>query len=287
MKSRLTIASVALVFLIGIGVLLYPKASDLISQWTSSASINSYIEQVARLGDAGCEEELVEARAYNAALAAGEVGSYELSSGLDGQPVPEAVATVNPWVQRVAMLKDAAMIGYIRIPKVDVYLPVYHGTSTKALENGVGHLDNTSLPVGGTNTHSVLSGHTGLPTAELLTNLDQLEIGDEFFVYVLGETLKYKVDQIKTVLPTETDDLSIVPDEDLVTLVTCTPYGINSHRLLVRARRTAYVETEELASAASRSVWSEAVIVPSYAFAGFLSIVFMLGVLFKKLKRLS
>jgi sortase A len=137
------------------------------------------------------------------------------------------------------------IMGYIEIPKISVKLAIYHGIGTDALENGCGHIEGTSLPIGGIGNHAVISAHRGLPSAKLFTDLDQLEIGDLFYITVLDEKLAYKVDQIKTVLPEETEDLAIEDDKDLVTLVTCTPYGVNTHRLLVRGERTEYVEEED------------------------------------------
>ncbi len=134
------------------------------------------------------------------------------------------------------------LMGSIEIPKLNLKLAIYHGLGTEALENGVGHVEGTSLPIGGEGTHAVLAGHRGLPSARLFTDLDQMQIGDTFLIHVLDQTLAYKVDQIKTVLPEETEDLAIVPGEDHVTLITCTPYGVNTHRLLVRGVRTEYTE---------------------------------------------
>ena len=131
-------------------------------------------------------------------------------------------------------------IGYITIPKIDAELPIYEGSSAEVLQKGVGHMEQSSYPVGGEGTHSVLTGHRGLPDAELFTRLDELEIGDKFYLHVLDEILAYQVDQIKVVEPNETGDLDIIPGEDYCTLVTCTPYAINTHRLLVRGVRTAY-----------------------------------------------
>ena len=138
-------------------------------------------------------------------------------------------------------------IGFIEIPKIDVYLPIYSGTGEDVLQKGVGHLAESSYPIGGTSTHSVLTGHRGLPSAVLFTDLDKLEEGDVFYLHVLDEVLAYKVDQIKVVLPEETQDIGIVEGKDYCTLVTCTPYAINTHRLLVRGERTEYIPPEELA----------------------------------------
>lgn len=136
-------------------------------------------------------------------------------------------------------------MGSIEIPKLNLILAIYHGLSTEVLEKGVGHVEGTSLPIGGASTHAVLAGHRGLPSAKIFTDLDQMKNGDIFLIHVLGKTLAYKVDQIKTVLPEESSELDIIEGEDHVTLVTCTPYGVNTHRLLIRGIRTEYVEPEE------------------------------------------
>lgn len=139
------------------------------------------------------------------------------------------------------VLNVDGVMGYIEIPKIGVKLPIYHGTSEEVLERGAGHIESTALPIGGAYRHSVISGHRGLPSAELFTRLDEMELGDIFFIHVLGQRLAYEVDQITTIEPTELDSIMPIPDRDLVTLLTCTPYGINSHRLLVRGSRTEYV----------------------------------------------
>ena len=137
-------------------------------------------------------------------------------------------------------LNGDGMMGYIVIPKMNVELPIYHTVEERVLQSGVGHMESSSLPVGGPSTHAALSGHRGLPSAKLFTDLDQMEVGDQFYIKVLGETLAYEVHEVETVLPTETESLAIQAGEDLVTLITCTPYGINSHRLLVHAHRIPY-----------------------------------------------
>ena len=145
------------------------------------------------------------------------------------------------FLQQVNVSKDG-MMAYLQIPKIDVKLPIYHSTSNGILQKGVGHMEGSSLPIGGTSTHAVLSGHRGLPNSKLFTDLDKIKVGDIFYISVLGDTLAYEVDQIKTVLPSQTDDIEIVDGEDYVTLVTCTPYSVNTHRLLVRGKRTDYKE---------------------------------------------
>ena len=137
-------------------------------------------------------------------------------------------------------MEESGVMGALEIPKISLYLPIYHGTSQEVLEKGIGHLEGTSIPVGGKNTHAVLTGHRGLPSAELFSNLDQLEKNDEFYIHILGKNLAYKVFNVETVKPEEMEHLTIAKGQDRVTLVTCTPYGINTHRLLVHARRVPY-----------------------------------------------
>lgn len=281
MKKRAPIIIAVVVFLAGVGILAYPKVSDFISRYTSNVHINSYVQQVVSMDETERNEELEAANEYNAALARGDAGVYETQADTGD-------VTIDPsWLERVDMLRDDAMIGYIKIPKIDVYLPIYQGTSSEILEDGVGHLKNTSLPVGGTSTHAVLSGHTGLPTADLLTDLDQMQVGDVFYLYVMGEALAYTVDQIKIVLPEDTEDLGIVYGQDYVTLVTCTPYGINSHRLLVRGIRTEYTaQDDEVQAMQYKSVQSQLAVIPGYAFAIAAAVWFLIKALFRRLNRI-
>lgn len=141
-------------------------------------------------------------------------------------------------------MEESGVMGALEIPKISLYLPIYHGTSQEVLEKGIGHLEGSSIPIGGKNMHAVLTGHRGLPSAELFSNLDQLERDDEFYIHIFGETLAYRVFHVETVKPEETGHLAIARGRDRVTLVTCTPYGINTHRLLVHAKRVPYKEKE-------------------------------------------
>ena len=185
--------------------------------------------------DSVMAEELAKARQYNETLASVRVNLTD--------PFDESVmGEENEEYESLLCMTDDGIMGYIDIPSIDVNLPIYHGTSSTILEQGVGHLEGTSLPVGGTSTHTVLTGHTGLSSAKLFTDLDELENGDIFILSIFGEKLAYKVDQITVVEPDNLDDLYIVDGKDYCTLVTCTPYGINSHRLLVRGERTDYEE---------------------------------------------
>lgn len=223
-----------LVILLGLCVLLYPTFSNFLVERNATRAVGRYEESVRDLSAEEREQMLAAAHAYNDALAA---ASGATASGA-GEP-----AEAGEGYEDLLDLSGDGMMGYLVIPKLNVKLPIYHGTEERVLQSGVGHLDYTSLPVGGESTHASLSGHRGLPSAKLFTDLDQMEVGDEFYITILGETCAYEVDQVETVLPDETESLAIQAGEDLVTLITCTPYAINSHRLLVRGHRVPYTPT--------------------------------------------
>ncbi len=224
MKSRLSTWLLLLIFFVGLGLLLYPAVSDYWNSLHQSRAIANYAAEVAELDDEKYTEEREAAVAYNASL---------LSRADRYAPSAEERAEYNALLD----LTGSGIMGYIEIPSIKVALPIYHGTADSVLQIAIGHIVGTSLPIGGEGTHCVVSGHRGLPSARLFTDLDQLREGDVFMMRVLDETLTYEVDQILIVLPHEISSLAISPGEDLVTLVTCTPYGINSHRLLVRGHR--------------------------------------------------
>ena len=217
--------------------MFYPTVSDLWNNYRNQQLISEYTEVVETLESEDFSEIWAEAREYNA--------QHTVNTILDAFDEEEGDYVLSHPYDQVLNPTGNEIMGYLEIPKISVKLAIYHGIGTEALENGCGHIEGTSLPIGGVGTHSVLSAHRGLPSAKLFTDLDQLEIGDLFYITVLDEKLAYKVDQILTVLPEETDDLAIEEDKDLVTLVTCTPYGVNSHRLLVRGERTEYVPEED------------------------------------------
>lgn len=222
-----------LVILLGIGILVYPSLSEYLSELNGSRATASYDDSVLQMEQAHLDDLLAQAQEYNRQLAQVSAGQVPQSDA-DGNPItPESY-----W--DLLNVDSAGMMGYIEIPKLSTTIPIYHGTSEAVLQVGIGHLQNTSLPVGGEATHAALSGHRGLPTRSLFTDLDKMEIGDRFYIKILNETLCYTVDQILTVLPSEMEALAIEEGRDYVTLITCTPYGINSHRLLVRGVRTPY-----------------------------------------------
>ena len=218
-----------LILLAGLSLLLYPSVSDYWNSLHQTRAIATYAEEVANLNQDQYDEIWAAAESYNASLA-DRVNAYRLSDAQKEE------------YQQLLNVSGLGVMGYIEIPEIDVSLPIYHGTEDSVLQVAVGHLEWTSLPVGGESTHCVLSGHRGLPSAKLFTNLDKLREGNIFLLRVLDEILTYEVDQILIVEPQDTAALEIVEGQDYCTLVTCTPYGINTHRLLVRGHRIDNIE---------------------------------------------
>lgn len=215
-------------FLIGIGIFSYPAISNLLAEKNQTRAIDNYTEALSSQDVDYIEREWYRAEIYNENLMDTPV--------LDPFNMDEN--QINSSSNYLDILNINGIMGYISIPKISVKLPIYHGTGEDAMKRGVGHIPSTSLPIGGSSTHSVLTSHTGLPTAELFTRLDELEKDDYFFITVLDKTLAYKVSNIQTVLPSELQTLQVADGKDIVTLVTCTPYGVNTHRLLVHGERT-------------------------------------------------
>lgn len=252
MRKHISTVIFILIFLTGLSLLLYPTVSDRWNRMHQTRAITAYAEAAASLDDADYERILADAHAYNEALAAQD-GGVELI--MEKREQYEAMLNIT----------GQGIMGYIDIPKIDCHLPIYHGTSEGVLQTAIGHLEGSSLPVGGESTHCVLSGHRGLPSARLFTDLDQIVVGDLFMVCVLDEILTYEVDQILVVLPEDMEALAIEPGEDFCTLVTCTPYGVNSHRMLVRGRRTDSLSEEEAQRVTADAVQIETPLVVSVA----------------------
>ena len=229
MKKNLSTILLVAVLIVGVGLLAYPSLSDYWNSFHQTRAIASYSDAVSTMDNADYDRIWSEAEAYNAALAE-KANPYFFTE--EDQKLYEDRLNIS----------GTGVMGYIDIPEIKCTLPIYHGTSHAVLQIAVGHVEGTSLPVGGGGTHCVLSGHRGLPSARLFTDLDQLVAGDLFLLQILDETLTYEVDQIRIVLPTEVSDLTIEKGKDYCTLVTCTPYGVNSHRLLVRGHRVANEE---------------------------------------------
>lgn len=219
-KHILILLAIGLVYFVGIAAIVYPIVGNMVSLDSSKAVIHSYVNKVESLTDSEIEEKFRNAEGYNESL---RKGSYDES-------------------REHALDLDDGLMCYVEIPSLSIYLPVYYGTASDTLLKGCGWLPKTSLPVGGESTHASISGHTGLPNAEMFTKLDNIHLEDVFYIHVLNRTLTYKVDKIETVNPNDTKHLLVVPGEDHLTLLTCTPYGINDKRLLVRGVRVGTVD---------------------------------------------
>ncbi len=244
-KGSFSTILLTLILLAGFSVMLYPTVSDWWNSRHASQAIANYVDAVADMDEDVKREMLESAAAYNASLSPGV--HFKLSD--------EEYAEYESLLD----LTGTGIMGYVQIPSIDVNLPVYHGTEESVLQVAVGHIAGSSLPVGGEGSHCVLSGHRGLPTARLFTDLDDMGMGDLFTVSALDEVFTYEVDQIRIVLPEEVDELGIVPGKDFCTLVTCTPYGVNTHRMLVRGHRI-----DNLDKKAVVVVTAEAQRIPSY-----------------------
>lgn len=237
MKKKLSIVLAGILFLAGLSLLLYPLVANQWNNYRQSKLISEYetvVKDESRKGTINYQKEWDRAHAYNQALLPSILpDSFAIAAASD-EPGEEYMSCLN-------ILTDE-MMGYVEIPKINIKIPIFHTTSEEVLNKGAGHLEGSSLPVGGENTHSVISAHRGLPSASLFTDLDQLEDGDHFLIRVLDQTLCYEVDQIHIVEPENTSDLAVEPGQDLVTLLTCTPYAVNTKRLLVRGHRVPYEE---------------------------------------------
>ncbi len=247
MRKNLSTIILILIFLVGLSVMLYPSVSDAVNRKHQSRAVAGYAEEVDQLSDADYQTYFDAADAYNRQLNTTPNAFYK----------PDLVSGYAQTLD----ISGTGIMGYITIPKISVELPIYHGTDEGVLQVAAGHLEGSSLPVGGAGTHAVISAHRGLPSAKLFTNLDELEVGDRFTITVLNRVLTYEVDQISIVLPTEIDQLLPTEGMDYVTLMTCTPYGINTHRLLVRGKRVETTESQKHIRVAADAFRIEPIIV--------------------------
>ena len=246
--NHITTIVLVLILLVGLSLLLYPSVSDYWNSFHSSRAISAYAEDVANLDEAQYEEMWSAARAYNRALAERST-NFALSDAQKEE------------YEKLLDISGVGIMGYLELPELNMSLPIYHGTEESVLQIAAGHLEWSSLPVGGESSHCVISGHRGLPSAKLFTDLDKLQEGDVFVLRVLDEVLTYEVDQIRVVEPSQVSDLEIVEGSDLCTLVTCTPYGINTHRLLVRGHRIENIQESQSIRVTSDAMQIEPLIV--------------------------
>jgi sortase family protein len=252
LKKKIITICAAVLFLTALGLTLYPLISNYVNQKYASEIQTAYQELIQQTDDSVLQEAKQRAVSYNLAITPGTADAYS----------EESLSSAAENYDNQLDIAGNGIMGYVEIPKIQVNLPIYHGTDAEVLDRGVGHLLGSSLPVGGENTHTILSGHSGMASQKMFTDLEQLTQGDVFYLNVLNETLAYQVTEINTVLPYETDLLGIVPGEDLCTLVTCTPYGINTHRLLVRGSRIPYeealtLEEQSVAVEMVESTWEQ------------------------------
>lgn len=248
------------IFFVGLSVLLYPTISDFWNEKRQSQAIINYDDLIVDLTPEDYTELFSKADTYNQ-----KVRNMQFPFLNHNNIADEYNGTLD--------VNGDGMMGYITIEKIKVQLPIYHGTSDKVLNSAVGHVEGSSIPVGGVSTHAVLSAHRGLPSAKLFTNLDKLEAGDIFTIRILDRTITYQVDQVLIVLPHETDPLNIVAGEDLCTLITCTPYGINTHRMLVRGRRIENIEPERVVNVITEAYQIDPLIVTPAVAAPMLGIL--------------
>ncbi|MGK3614619.1 class C sortase [Bacillus cereus] len=263
MKRNLVLGGI---FLFGLGIFLYPTISNWLATRAHYSEVSSYDKKIKALQKKELERREKEAAEYNKQV--------QTSVKTFADPFSEEKSNHQAYVDALNL---GDVMGYIEISKINIKLPIYQGTSEEVLSRGVGHLDYSSLPVGGENTHTILTGHRGLPSAKLFTDLDKLSEGDRFYIHSLDKVLAYKVDQIKIVLPHETDDLQIVENKDYTTLITCTPYGVNTNRLLVRGERVEFDQEEKQGMSTEVSMFNKwTVIVP------ILLLCMLLVVIYKK-----
>lgn len=269
MKKHLSTIILILIFFVGLSLLLYPTVSDYWNSFHQSKAIAGYVETIANIDDAKYQKILSDVKEYNEKLA-----SHSSHWRLSEKEEKEYNNMLN--------ISDMGIIGYIEIPKINCSLPIYHGTDENVLQIAVGHIAGSSLPIGGESTHSVLSGHRGLPSAKLFTNLDKLENGDLFMLRVMNETLTYEVDRTLIVEPDDFSALSIEDGQDLCTLITCTPYGVNTHRLLVRGHRVDNVKQTSNVLVTADAIQIEPVLVAPIVVVPIVMVLFVIVLLSRR-----
>ena len=245
----LLVVALLMILLVGIGLVIYPMLSSSYMERHQSEVRTQFQKILNETPQEDLKADRVAAERYNRELAEGTLLRYTTEDGISYEEILDVAGT--------------GMMGYVEIPSIDVMLPIYHGTGEDSLSQGAGHMPNSSFPIGGEGTHAVISAHSAMPTARMFTDLDQLNVGDQFSIHVLDEVLVYEVDRIVTVLPTEIEYLKIEPGRDYVTLLTCVPYGVNTHRLLVRGHRVAgeleqgFSAQSERKEVSAKSTWQE------------------------------
>ena len=277
MKKKYFNIIIVAIFIIGLSLLLYPTIANKWNTYRQSQLISNYDSQVSSLekeGKIDYDEEWKKAKGYNNALVPMILP--------DSFAIADATEEKDTTYESCLNITGDGIMGTVEIPKIDVKLPIYHYTTEEVLKNAAGHLEGSSLPTGGENTHSVISAHRGLPSAILFTDLDKMKKGDHFMIHVLDDVICYEVDKISVVKPEDTSNLNVVEGEDLVTLLTCTPYGVNTERLLVRGHRVPYEETYEEEKEASISLETNYIL---WVIIGLLVTVALIGGMYVRERR--
>ncbi len=275
-KSCIPIIIFVVFIIVGVLIMLYPVICNFINSQSSQQVIKSYSTSISSYDKSRYDALLQSAIDYNSKLS-GTTVVDAFSTGDDSE---------SQEYNNILNISDTGIMGYIEIPKIDVKIPIYHGTSTKVLQRGAGHLKDSSFPVGGSSTHAILAGHRGLPTSRLFTDLNQLKVGDLFYIYILDKTLAYQVDKIQIVEPSNVEPLRLQEGKDYVTLVTCTPYAVNTHRLLVRGTRVEY-KKEVLENIHVENKASTADIIFYIGLAIALIIIILVIIISRKIKKKS
>ena len=256
MKQRVIKILLILLFLVGFGLLAYPTVSNEWNVYVQSTLINDYEDSLSEMTEEDYTKEWEAARAFNEQITENAIGTDVFGANADGDATTPTDEFLNSEYYSVLNVNGDGVMGYLSIPKINLKLSIMHGTFDEYIQTALGHMNGTALPIGGEGTHSVIVGHRGLPSAELFTNIDQLEVGDKFYIHVLDETLAYQVDMIYPMIEAEDitslqNAMKVEEGKDYVTLFTCTPYGVNTHRLLVRGTRVEYLGEDEVPTGAA------------------------------------
>lgn len=290
MKQKIINILIILLFIVGAGVLVYPTVSNEWNNYVQSTLIDSYTETVSAMTAEDYEDEWTAARAFNAGITENAIGSDAFNLGTEGDAVEPSDDFYSSDYYSVLNVNGDGIMGYLSIPKINLKLPVMHGTYDTFIQTALGHMNGTALPIGGEGTHSVIVGHRGLPSSKLFTDLDQMEVGDKFYIHVLDETLAYQIDEISPMI--EADDIdtlsqamAVEEGKDYVTLFTCTPYGVNTHRLLVRGTRVEYLGEDEVPTGTDAVVESVKSYYMIYTIAGIIAVIIIILIIRAIFKR--
>ncbi|SDB34823.1 sortase A [Pseudobutyrivibrio sp. YE44] len=290
MKHQVGKVIIIILFLAGFGMLSYPTISNEWNTYVQNRLINNYEESMSEFTADDYSEQWRAAKAFNEQITENAIGTDAFATGAEGDAVTPTEEFLNSEYYKVLNVNNDGVMGYLSIPKINLKLSIMHGTFDEYIQTAVGHMNGTALPIGGESTHSVIVGHRGLPSAELFTNIDQLEEGDKFYIHVLNDTLAYEVDEIYPMVQAEDIEslqalMAVVPGQDHVTLFTCTPYGVNTHRLLVRGTRVEYLGEDDVPTGTTAVVETVKDYYYFFTIIGFLCAVIIILIIRKIFKK--